>query len=131
MEDLKKLFKDIKNILEKYSEGLSVKTEYIDSQAKIKKPSYHLYGKKEVSVSNKKPQQTYICGVIQQKNYVSFYLSVIYSHPELKEKINPELVKFLKSKSCFNINKSFPSLLNNIDEILSIGINKYKVIEWI
>lgn len=55
----------------------------------------------------------------------------MYSHPELKEKIDPELAKYLKGKSCFNINKSYNALLKNTDELLSIGIEKYKELEWI
>jgi hypothetical protein len=131
MEDLDKLFEDIKKTLEKHSEGLSAKSEIIGSQTKLLKPSYHLYGTKKVSLFNKKPQQTYIGGVIKQKNYVSFYLSPVYSHPELRKEVDPELVKFLKGKSCFNINKYYADLLKNIDEILSIGIKKYKDLEWI
>lgn len=108
-----------------------MKRQYIGSQAKQQKPAYHIYGNKEVSLFGKKPQPTYIAGTIQQKNYVSFYFSPIYSHPDFFKKISPELKKFLKGKSCFNINKTTPQLLKEIEEILKEGINKYKEIEWI
>lgn len=105
--------------------------KYIDSKAKDDKPGYHLYGDKEVSLFNKKPQKTYVAGVIQQKKYVSFYFSPVYSHPELIEKVNPDLKKFLRGKSCFNIPKLNRDLLPHIEQILDVGITKYKEIGWI
>ena len=131
MEKLESIFLKLKKILEHQSTNLLVKNQYIGSQAKQQKPAYHLYGNKEVSLFGKKPQPTYVAGVIQQKNYVSFYFSPIYSHPDFFKNISPGLKKFLKGKSCFNINKTTPQLLKEIEDILKMGINKYKEIEWI
>ncbi|MHA2362689.1 MAG: hypothetical protein ACXAC7_01930 [Candidatus Hodarchaeales archaeon] len=131
MENLDLIFRKIKSILENHSSNLKATEEIKDSKAKISKPGYHLYGSKDVSLFGKKPQPTYIAGVIKQKNYVSFYLSPIYSHPELIQNVNPFLKKFLKGKSCFNINKTTPQLYDEIDNILTIGIQKYIDIEWI
>ena len=130
MVNLEEIFKGIKQILEKNSEDLFTTTIYIGSQAK-QKPSFHLYGNKEVSLFGKKPQKTYIAGVIQQKNYVSFYFSPIYSHPDEFVEISPNLKKTLKGKSCFNITKITPQFLEEIEEILKKGIDMYKEIEWI
>ena len=130
MDNLDKIFIEIKNILEKNS-GNYFKTEkYIGSQAK-QKPGFHLYGNKKVSLFGKKPQQTYIAGVIQQKNYVSFYFSPIYSHPDEFIEMSPELRKTLKGKSCFNINKITSQLLDELEEFLKKGIDMYKEIKWI
>jgi hypothetical protein len=131
MENLEEIFKEIKKILEKNSSDFLKTNKYIGSKSKQQKPSLHLYGNKEVSLFGKKPQPTYIAGVIQQKNYVSFYLSPIYSHPELYSDISSDLKKVLKGKSCFNISKANQFLLNEIEKILKKGINKYKEIEWI
>ncbi len=131
MDQLEKIFLEIKGILEKNSEAFLAKDQYIGSQAKQQKPAYHIYGSKDVSLFGKKPQPTYIAGVIQQKNYVSFYFSPIYSHPDLFSNISPDLRKVLKGKSCFNINKTNPQLLKEIENILKEGINKYKEIDWI
>ncbi|MFX1350224.1 MAG: DUF1801 domain-containing protein, partial [Promethearchaeota archaeon] len=76
-------------------------------------------------------QHTYIAGVIQQKNYVSFYFSPIYSHQDLFTNISTDLKKVLKGKSCFNLKKTTPRLLKEIEDILKEGINKYKEIGWI
>ena len=131
MGNLEKIFSEIKVILEQHSEGLLVKTETIGSQAKTKKPAYHLYGSKEVSLFGKKPQKTYIGGVIKQKHYVSFYLMPVYSHPELLKGIDQDLKKDLKGKSCFNIKMTTPESLNQLETILETGIDKYKEENWI
>lgn len=131
MENLGSIFLQIKAILEKHSEEFLARDEYIGSQAKTKKPGYHLYGKKEINLFGKKPQSTYLAGVIQQKNYVSFYFSPIYSHPDLFKDISSDLKKVLKGKSCFNISRLKPQILIEIEHILKIGITKYKEIGWI
>ncbi len=131
MRNLEEIYSEIKDILGQHSEGLTVKTEIIGSQAKAKKPAYHLYGGKEASLFGKKPQKTYIGGVIKQKHYVSFYLMPIYSHPELLKEINQDLKKDLKGKSCFNIKKTTSESLNQLKNILETGIEKYKEEDWI
>jgi len=108
MENLEDIFTAIKKILENHSSNYLAMDQTIGSQAKEIKPGYHLYGKKEVSLFGKKPKPTYIGGVIQQKHYVSFYLSPIYSHPNFFSDISPDLRKVLKGKSCFNIRKATP-----------------------
>jgi len=131
MADLEKIFQEIKEILQNNSQDFLQTEKYLDSKAKTDKPEYHLYGNKEVSLFGKKPQSTYIAGVIQQKDYVSFYFSPIYSHPDSFKDISSDLKKFLKGKSCFNISKTTQPLLEEIEDLLKKGIYKYKEIEWI
>ncbi len=131
MGNLDEIFSEIKRILEKQSEGLTVKTEIIGSRTKAIKPEYHLYGSEEVKIFDKKPQKTYIGGVIKHKNYVSFYFMPVYSHPELLKEIDQDLKKDLKGKSCFNIIKTTPESLNQLEDILEKGIKLYKENNWI
>jgi hypothetical protein len=131
MNDLDGIYEKIKRILETHSEGFLNKDHYIGSKAKDDKPAYHLYGNKDVSLFGKDPQKIYIAGVIQQKNYVSFYFNPIYSHPEFFSDINPELKRFLKGKSCFNLNKTTPTLLSEIEDLVVDGIKKYRDLGWI
>jgi hypothetical protein len=131
MEKLDDIFKELKRLLVDNSSDFFQSDHYIESQAKKTKPAYHLYGKKEVSLFGKKPQKTYLAGVIQQKNYVSFYFSPIYSHPEEFKNISPRLKKTLKGKSCFNISNITPQMLKEVEELLERGIDKYKEIKWI
>jgi hypothetical protein len=130
MENLNEIFKKLKQILINISDDFFQSDQYIGSQAKPK-PGYHLYGNNEVSLFGKKPQKTYIAGVIQQKNYVSFYFSPIYSHPNEFKDITPTLKKTLKGKSCFNINKITPQILKELEKLLKRGIGIYKEIKWI
>jgi len=131
MSNLEEIFLKIKEILEKHSYNFYTTDRYIDSKAKTNKPAYHLYGNEEVSLFGKDPQKTYVAGVIQQKNYVSFYFSPIYSHPDDFQDIDSELKSFLKGKSCFNINKLNSSLLPEIESLLIKGISKYHELGWI
>ena len=131
MGNLEEIFSEIRDILEKHSEGLTVKTEIIGSQGKAKKSAYHLYGSKEVSLYGKKPQKTYIGGVIKHKHYVSFYLMPVYSHPELLKEIDQDLKKDLKGKSCFNIKKTTSESLTRLADILEKGIKLYKEENWV
>ena len=132
MVDLEKIFQEIKEILQNNSQDFLQTEKYLDSKAKTDKPGYHLYGNKEVSLFGKKPQSTYVAGVIQQRNYVSFYFSPVYSHPnEFEPNISSDLKKYLKGKSCFNIPKTTPELYKEIQKLLADGIKKYKEIGWI
>lgn len=131
MSDLEEIYRKLKQIIENNAEDLNKTPEIIGSKAKDKKPSIHLYGKKEVSLFNKKPQPTYIGGIIKQKHYVSFYLSAVYSHPDLISELSPELKKFMKGKSCFNLPRITDELIADIDRALKMGIKKYRELEWI
>ena len=131
MDKLETIFIRIREILEQHAANLEVNEADIVSQKAKAKPSYQLYGQQEISIAGKKPQKTYVGGVIQQKNYVSFYLSPMYSHPELRKQVSPELMKFLKGKTCFNINKATPDLYKEIAEILALGIQIYQDLNWL
>jgi ATP-dependent phosphoenolpyruvate carboxykinase len=131
MVNLEKIFQEIKDILKNNSQDFLETEQYLGSKAKTQKPGYHLYGTEEKIYFGRKPQQMYIAGVIQQKNYVSFYFTPIYSHPDSFKDISTELRKFLKGKSCFNINKTTPPLLEEIEEVLKKGIDMYKEIDWL
>jgi len=131
MENLNNIFNELKQILVNNSSDFFKSDQYISSQTKLKKPGYHIYGTKEVSLFGKKPQKTYIAGVIQQKNYVSFYFSPIYSHPDEFKNLSPNLKKTLKGKSCFNIKNITPQIQKELEALLKRGIDKYKEIKWI
>ena len=126
------IFSRIQVLLQKHAGQLRQTERYLGSQAKDDKPGFHLYGKTEVSLFDKKPQPTYVAGVIRQKNYVSFYFSPIYSHPkEFLDKLSPGLKKSLKGKSCFNLKAIDDDILAEIDSLLGAGIDHYRQMEWI
>jgi len=55
----------------------------------------------------------------------------IYVEPELKEKLEPKLLKLLKGKSCFHIKSIDKELENEIFDALQKGYKLYEENEWI
>jgi len=55
----------------------------------------------------------------------------IYVDKSLKELLDPELLKLLKSKSCFHIKKLDDNLEAQIEKALTIGFELYKEKGWI
>ncbi len=58
----------------------------------------------EETLSSDKPQ---MFGVVQvKKNYTSFHLFPVYTHPDLLKDVSDELRKRMQGKSCFNFKKA-------------------------
>lgn len=130
MKNSMSAFKEISALLRKNSKGLALRKTTIDPNAKIYKPALHLYGKKEIAIGNRKPQLTYVVGIIEQKHFTGFYSMPVYSHRK-EFKLSPELGKTLKGKSCFNIRKLTPEILKELDGVIKKGIQIYKKEGWI
>jgi hypothetical protein len=128
--DLTETFDQLKKLLSKHARGLAQHDEFLGSQARDRKPALHLYGKREVSVAGRKPQATYIVGVIQQKNFVGFYHMPVYSHPH-KFKLSAAMQQALKGKSCFHIREATPAVLAELEDLVVDGIALYKQAGWI
>lgn len=130
--DRSEIFKELKALLQKFASGkLEAHKKYIGLAAEQEKPGYHLYGKREISLFGKDPQKTYFAGIIMQKNYVSFYFMPVYSHPGNFNSIRPELKKYLKGKSCFNITDLTEESIEEIETLLKKGIQLYTKEDWI
>jgi hypothetical protein len=125
--DLNEIFKELKTVLVKHSKGLETHKEFIDSKAKVKKDSFHLYGKDEVILYGKK-RKVFLAGIIKQKNYVGFYFSPIYSDPK-ELKLNDELKKALHGKTCFYVKDT--SLVKPVEKLFIKGKKLYKEKGWI
>lgn len=54
-------------------------------------------------------------GVQKMKNYVSFHLMPVYTHPALAAKIPPDLKKRMQGKSCFNFKAEDPELFAQLE----------------
>lgn len=128
---LTELFDEVKALLIKHSKGLDVATRLENSTAKEKKPMIGLIGKKDVAIGNRKPQKTYVAGIILQKNFLGFYSMPIYSHPKQLTVTDPDLKKARKGKSCINLTKLTPSMKNDLERIIKEGIALYKKEGWI
>lgn len=132
MDKLETIFRELKSLLKKHSPGFDVKESIPNSTAKIKKEQYHLYGKKIISIIPKrKPQPTYVSGIIKQKDFIGFYSLPIYSHPNLFLIKNETLKKSLKGKSCFHIRKLDEEIVDEIESLIVKGIELYRKEGWI
>ncbi len=56
-------------------------------------------------------------GVQRMKNYVSFHLMPVYTHPALAAKIPPDLKKRMQGKSCFNFRVEDPALFDQLETL--------------
>jgi len=121
--ELMRTLKKLRKILEKYEASLRLKFDL--------KEKYELWTDKEVNIAGKKKKELFFAGFTLQKNYVSFYFMPIYIEPELKEKLDPELLKLLKGKSCFHIKSIDQELENKINDALQKGYNLYQKNEFI
>ena len=125
--DLDDIFKKLKAVLVKHSSGLDTYDEFINSQAKVKKDSFHLYGKNEVEIFGKK-HKVFLAGIIKQKSYVGFYFSPIYSDPDYFI-LSDALKRALHGKTCFYIKDT--THIKQLEELLIDGKNLYKSKGWI
>ncbi len=117
------IFQKIREILKKYSSSFTVTQDT--------NTDYELYTQKPVEIQGRKFPKLYFSAVRIQKNFVGFYYMPIYAEPKLLEIIKPELLKCLKGKSCFHINKDDPILFSQIDEALKIGKTAYIERGWL
>ena len=68
----------------------------------------------------------YFGSVTIRKNYVSFYLMPIYTHPGLASSISPELNKRKQGKSCFNFKTERPELFQELAGLVKAGYETYE-----
>ena|SRR6478752_2390761 len=121
--ELVPLFNSIKKLIIPYAKGrYSVKAD--------KPGHYELYYGNEIDHMGRKYPEISFAGLLIQKGYVGFYFFPIYAELSLKNKLNPELLKTLKGKTCFHIKKDDPVLLQQIKEALEIGYEYYTSKGW-
>jgi hypothetical protein len=113
-DDFPVVFEQLKKILKRYEDQLTVKTDTPDT--------YYLDG----PYSEKWKKELFFGSAQIKKNYVSFYLMPVYMHPELLKDISPELKKHMQGKSCFNFKKVEPDLLEELAVLTRKGAEKFK-----
>jgi len=71
-------------------------------------------------------------GVQKMKNYVSFHLMPVYSHPALAAKIPPDLKKRMQGKSCFNFKVEDPALFAQLEvltrEAAAVYVEPFRIV---
>ena len=121
--DLAHAMDEIRALLEKYTPPLEVRTGGDGG--------YHLWSVKDIVVEGRKRKEVYFAGVIPQKGYIGFHYMPVYTNPERKSMLKPELLSLLKGKSCFYVRRLEPELKRQIKDALVLGMNLYKQRGWV
>jgi hypothetical protein len=118
------VFNELVKLMEPFAKGSLEKVGGKDGQV-------GLISKKPVEMNGHKVAEVYLAGSLVQKGYVGFYFMPIYTAPELKSELHPELLKCLKGKSCFHIKKMNEEVAEQVKEALQKGYELYKKKGWI
>ncbi|WEK21246.1 MAG: hypothetical protein P0Y49_08835 [Candidatus Pedobacter colombiensis] len=92
---------------------------------------YDLWSDNEVNIDGKKQNEVYFAAVKIHKGYVDFYYMPVSAESEMKQVFDPALLKLLKDKSYFHIEKLDESLLAHIEDALAEGYRLYKEKGWV
>lgn len=126
-KELERIFNNLKNILSEYSPPLFIKEGLNISGKK----NYELVSNKEVKIYGRKKKEVYFAGLIIQKGYVGFYYMLVYIDKNITKKIDPNLLKTLKGKTCFYIKSDDKETTKAIKDALKIAFDYYKKQGWI
>jgi hypothetical protein len=73
-----------------------------------------------------RPKAPMAFGAIQvKKNYVSYHLVPVYSHPALLEGISPALKKRMQGMGCFNFTAVDEGLFDELERLTAAGAALY------
>lgn len=92
---------------------------------------YDLWSDKNVVLLGKERNEIYFAGLKIMTSSVTLHFMLIYTNPEVKELLHPDLIKLLKGKSCFHFKKLDEMLMEHITQALDIGYKTYKQNEWV
>ena len=90
-----------------------------------------LWTDKPMELMGRKYPNMFFASVKPMKGYVGFYYMPIYCDPKIGTKLNPDLMKMLKGKSCFHIKTWSKELAGHITAALKLGMAGYKERGWI
>jgi hypothetical protein len=121
--DLKATFKTLRALLAHYQPPLVAK----GNNAR----QYELWSKKDIEIAGRPRSEVFFASVVVQKSYVGFYYMPVYTNPEMKKIIAPELLALLKGKSCFHVKALDPKLVAHIRRSLQAGYRQYKKNGWV
>jgi hypothetical protein len=121
--DLPTIFNTLRPLIARYQPPLVSKRD--------EERYYDLWSLKDLVIAGRKRKEIFFAGLIIQKSYVGFYFMPVYTDTEVKDFFKPELLRRLKGKSCFHINKLDAELLSQIDAALQTGYALYQQKGWI
>lgn len=117
-------YAEVEKLLRAYENALTTRTGTVKN-----KRDFHLVSVRPIEYMGRKYPEMYFASVIEQKNFIGFYLMTA-CHPSVKEKLSPALLKLLKGKSCFHIQQLTPELKRDISDALKIALDGYRKLGW-
>jgi len=116
-----------------YDELVSLARPF-EKQFAIRQPKpgqYHLWAEGEMELNGKSYKEMFFIGIQTNKSAVVIHYLPLYVDPDLKKRIDPDLVKLLKGKSCFHIKKLDDTLKKSITSSFKIGVDFFRKKNWI
>ena len=117
-------YAEVEKLLRVYENTLTTRTGTVKNKRDI-----HLISVRPIEYMGRRYSEMYFASVIEQKNFVGFYLMTA-CHPSVKGKLSPALLKLLKGKSCFHIQQITPELKRDISDALKIALDGYRKLGW-
>lgn len=114
MKDFAPLFTALRALLLPYADPLDCPVDHPDE--------FSLYTRHLL----KNKQLLWFGGVQIKKNYVSYHLMPVYTHPALLASLSPELKKRMQGKSCFNFTAVDPALFAELAALTAAGFREYE-----
>jgi hypothetical protein len=117
------IFNQVKEIMRPFA----VKNYIVNAD----KPGYYeIYYGKEAEVAGRKFPELMLAALLIQKGYVALHFFPLYIEQALKEKLSPELLQSLNGKSCFNLKKNDPELMEQIRQAFNTAVDFYRSKGW-
>ena len=121
--ELVTIFNQVKEIMRPFA----VKNYVVNAD----KPGYYeIYYGKEAEVAGRKFPELMLAALLVQKGYVALHFFPLYIEQALQKKLAPELLQSLNGKSCFNLKKNDPELMEQIKQAFETGVDFYRSNGW-
>lgn len=87
---------------------------------------FEVCGTKPVMQGKQKVEGFYFASVVPKPKDIRFYFFPIYTHPKKFEVLSQAMQKCLKGKSCFHFKKMDEALINELSNMVALGVKLYK-----
>jgi hypothetical protein len=128
-ESLESIFKKLREMLARHAPPFQLCDAGVRN-----KDSVQLVVPKPVAIPGAyggKPVNVQLAAAILQKGYVGFYLMCIYMNEGARKQLSPALLKLLKGKTCFHVNRLDEGLEKDIEAALVWGTKSYQERGWV
>jgi len=128
-ESLESIFKKLREMLARHAPPFKLCDAGVRN-----KDSVQLVVPKPVAIPGAyggKPVNVQLAAAILQKGYVGFYLMCIYMNEGARNQLSPALLKLLKGKTCFHVNRLDEGLEKDIEAALVLGTKSYQERGWV